>query len=44
MRAAYLHLAAEEPQRFLVIDAREPIDLIAEIIQQRVQLLLPTAP
>jgi len=44
VRAAYLHLAAEEPQRFLVIDAREPIDLIAEIIQQRVQLLLPTAP
>ncbi len=44
VRAAYLHLAAEEPQRFLVIDAREPVDLIAEIIQQRVQTLLPSAP
>ena len=43
VRAAYLTLAAEEPDRFLVIDAREPIDLIAEIIQQRIQPLLPTA-
>lgn len=40
VRAAYLTLAAEDPDRFLVIDAREPIDLIAEIIQQRVQPLL----
>lgn len=44
VRAAYLGLAAEEPDRFLVIDAREPVDLIAEIIQQRVQPLLPTVP
>lgn len=43
VRAGYLQLAAEEPERFLVIDAREPVDLIAEIIQQRVQPLLPTA-
>jgi dTMP kinase len=42
VRAGYLALAAEEPDRFLVIDAREPIDLIAEIIQQRVQPLLPS--
>ena len=40
VRAAYLTLAAEEPERFLVIDAREPVDLIAEIIQARVGALL----
>jgi dTMP kinase len=44
VREGYLHIAAEEPDRFLVIDAREPVDLIAEIIQQRVQPLLPTVP
>lgn len=43
VRAAYLTLAAEEPDRFLVVDAREPIDLIAEIIQGRVQGLLPAS-
>lgn len=43
VRAGYLRLAAEEPDRFLVIDAREPIELIAEIIQQRVEALLATA-
>jgi len=40
VRAAYLELSAEEPERFLVIDAREPVDLIAEIIQARVGSLL----
>ena len=40
VRAGYLALAAEEPDRFLVIDAREPVDLIAEIIQERVGALL----
>ncbi|MEP6482693.1 MAG: dTMP kinase [Rhodoglobus sp.] len=40
VRAAYLALAAEEPQRFLVVDASEPVDLIAEIVQQRVQPML----
>ena len=40
VRAGYLTLAAEDPDRFLVVDAREPIDLIAEIIQARVQPLL----
>jgi len=44
VRAGYLSIAAEEPERFLVIDAREPVDLIAEIIQQRVQPLLPATP
>lgn len=44
VRAAYLALAAEEPLRFLVVDAREPVDLIAEIIQQRVLPLLPPVP
>ena len=40
VRAAYLELSAEEPERFLVIDAREPVNLIAEIIQARVGALL----
>ena len=43
VRAGYLTLAAEDPDRFLVVDAREPIDLIAEIIQARVQPLLPAS-
>jgi dTMP kinase len=40
VRAAYLTLAAEEPDRFLVVDATEPVELIAEIIQGRVATLL----
>lgn len=40
VRAGYLVLAADEPERFLVIDATEPVELIAEIIQERVSALL----
>lgn len=40
VRAGYLALAAAEPERFLVLDAREPIDTIAAAIRQRVEQLL----
>ncbi len=33
-RAAFLRLAEREPERFLVLDAREPIGRIAEVICQ----------
>ncbi|MHB1131125.1 MAG: dTMP kinase [Chloroflexota bacterium] len=35
VRAGYLSLAAADPQRWLVIDARLPIQVIAERIRQR---------
>ena len=40
VRAAYLSLAAAEPERFLVLDAREPRESIAAGIRARVQELL----
>ena len=40
VRAAYLALAAAEPQRFLVLDATLPIDDLAERIRDRVSSLL----
>jgi dTMP kinase len=40
VRAAYLALAAAEPERFLVLDAREPRESIAAAIRQRVLPLL----
>lgn len=36
VRAAYLHLAAAEPERFLVLDATRPIDELAAAIRARV--------
>jgi dTMP kinase len=41
VREAYLELAAAEPGRFVVIDAREPIESIALAIRERVEPLLP---
>jgi dTMP kinase len=35
VRSAYLRLAAEEPDRFLVVDAGRPVDDIAEEIRER---------
>lgn len=43
VRAAYLELAAAEPQRFLVLDAREPVAELAGSIRARVQPLLNRA-
>jgi len=40
VRAAYLALAAAEPQRFLTVDARGSVDDIAALIQARVAALL----
>ncbi|ANP71489.1 Thymidylate kinase [Cryobacterium arcticum] len=40
VRAAFLDLAAAEPDRFLVLDAAAPIDEIAERIRARVATLL----
>jgi len=40
VRAAYLELAEVEPQRFLVLDAREPRETIAAAIRERVSALL----
>lgn len=40
VRAAYLELAAAEPERFLVLDARDSIEHIAARIRDRVESLL----
>lgn len=40
VRAAYLELAAAEPDRFLVLDATLPVDELAERIRGRVSALL----
>lgn len=40
VRSGYLKIAQEEPERWLVIDARQPKKKIAEIVWQRVSQLL----
>jgi dTMP kinase len=40
VRAAFLGLAADEPERFLVVDAAQPVDTIAAVIRARVATLL----
>ncbi|MEJ3404913.1 dTMP kinase [Rathayibacter sp. YIM 133350] len=40
VRAAYLELAAAEPERFLVVDATLPVERIAALIRDRVAPLL----
>jgi dTMP kinase len=40
VRAAYLELAAAEPERFLVLDATEEVESIATAIRDRVRTLL----
>ncbi len=42
IRAGYLKLAADDPARWLVIDASQPKTKIAAIIWERVSRLLPT--
>jgi len=42
VREAYLELAAAEPERFVVIDARESIESITLAIRERVEPLLPS--
>jgi dTMP kinase len=40
VRAGFLQLAADEPHRFLVVDATQEIDQIAHVIRDRVGALL----
>ncbi|WP_426519527.1 dTMP kinase [Diaminobutyricibacter sp. McL0618] len=40
VRAAYLGLAAAEPERFLVLDASRPIEQISTAIRERIATLL----
>jgi dTMP kinase len=42
VRGGYLKLAEEEPQRWLVVDAAQSKEKIAEIIWQRVSILIKT--
>ena len=39
-RAAYLAMAAAEPERFLVLDATRPVEYLAAVIRSRVSALL----
>jgi len=41
VRQGYMELAAEEPERFFVIDASQGKEIIADIIWQKVSSLLP---
>ncbi len=40
VRAAYLGLARDEPDRFLVVDASQPVDVIAAEIRSRVTAMV----
>lgn len=40
VREAYLELAAAEPERFLVLDARDSIESVAAAIRERVERLI----
>ena len=40
VRRAYLQLAEAEPERFVVVDATRPVDVIAAAIRERVAALL----
>ncbi len=42
VRQGYLELAKEEPGRFVVIDGKQPIESIHEIIWQEIDGMLPT--
>lgn len=44
VREGFLRLAAAEPERFLVLDASEPVDELATAIRARVQDLLDDPP
>jgi dTMP kinase len=41
VRQAFLDLAAAEPERYLVVNASDPIDVIAFAVRERVHALLP---
>lgn len=41
VRAAFLRLASEDPEHYLVLDARAPVDEVADAVLARVEPLLP---
>ena len=41
VRQGFLDLAAADPEHYLVLDARAPVDEIAHAIRERVEVLLP---
>ena len=41
VRNAFLDLAAAEPDRYLVVDASQPVEVIAFAVRERVHALLP---
>ena len=41
VRQGFLDLAAADPDHYLVLDARAPVDEIADAIRERVEKLLP---
>jgi thymidylate kinase len=43
VREGYLTLAAQDQERWLVVDATQPKEKIAQIIWQKVSQLLPEA-
>ncbi len=43
VRAAFLEMAAADPEHYLVLDARKPVDQIAAEVRARVQPWLPRA-
>lgn len=43
VRQAFLDLAAEEPDRYLVVDAIDSVEIIAFTVRERVHALLPSA-
>ncbi len=43
VRAAYLELAAADPDHYLVLDAHEPVETIATAVRERVAPLLSRA-
>jgi dTMP kinase len=44
VRQAFLDLAAADPDRYLVVDATQPIDVIAFTVRDRIHRMLPPAP
>ncbi|RME82094.1 MAG: dTMP kinase [Caldilineae bacterium] len=44
VRAGYLALVEEEPERWYVVDARQPVQVVQEAIRARVAALLRVAP
>lgn len=42
VRTAFLELAAADPDRYLVVDASDPVDVIAFAVRERVHQMLPS--